>query len=297
MTYREALKWATQTLQAGGVDEAARQAQLLVSHVIGCNLASVLARPQHALTPEQERHLALLLQRSIEARIPVQYLIGTVEFYGLTLRVAPPAFIPRPETEELVALVVDGLTKCGKLPTHILDIGTGSGCIALALARSFPSSHVVGWDVSESVLEIARENARLNRIDHVNFEVVDVMGTVPSGCYDVIISNPPYVTEADYQQLAPELYHEPMHALIGGDDGLHFYRRFAKLFPALLKSHGIFAVECGAGQARQVAEILGAERTVICRDSAGIERFVVGSADASRSMLRVFSLQNVIAAP
>ncbi len=269
----------------------------MLCHVLGTGLANLIAHPELCLAPCQCEQLIDLIDQRIYDRLPIQYLIGTVDFYGLTLHVTPTVLIPRPETEQLVAFVIELLDQIGIVPARILDIGTGSGCIALALARAFPQSTVIGWDVSEAALLVARENAQVNGISNVEFVLRDVMQNLPSEHFDLIVSNPPYVAMTDYTLLEPELYHEPKIALTDESDGMQFFRRYAEIFPSLLATDGIFAVECGAGQAQTIAALFSSFETALYTDAAGIERYVVGSNTTVGAMLRNLALHNAALVP
>lgn len=288
-TWRSTLFTLERYLQAHSIAEARREAEILLCFVLKVTMAEVIAYPERVLSHHQQLQLATLLLQRVEQRLPLQYLIGTVPFLGVKLQVNRNVFIPRPETEYMVEKVVAWCRRAGIVPRTILDIGTGSGNIALALARAFPSSHVVGWDVSADALAVARVNAEHNRIENVEFVQQDVFSTVPSERYDLIVSNPPYISRAEYAELQPELYHEPMIALTDDDDGMRFYRRYKELFPKILAEQGIFAVECGIEQAAVVArEFSECLAVTTDYDFAGIERYVVGVHGAEEGLLRFF---------
>ncbi len=269
----------------------------MLCHVLGSGLVELVAHPELCLAPCQCEQLVELIDQRIHDRLPIQYVIGSVDFYGLTLHVTPSVLIPRSETEQLVAFVIELLNQTGILPARILDIGTGSGCIALALARTFPHSTVIGWDVSEAALLVARKNAQVNGISNVEFVLRDVMQDFPSEHFNLIVSNPPYVAITDYTSLEPELYHEPKIALTDESDGMRFFRRYAEIFPGLLADDGIFAMECGAGQAQTIAAMFSSFVTALYTDAAGIERYVVGSNTAVGAMLRNLALHNAALVP
>ena len=297
LTYRSALRRTEQVLMQHAIAEARHEARLLVCHVVGCSLATLYAHPEHLLTRVQEELLSELLERRVGQRFPLQYLLGTVEFYSLSLRVTPHVLIPRPETEQLVALIVELLREVAIIPARVLDIGTGSGCIAIALGRAFPSSRVTGWDVSSDAVALARENAESNGVRNVEFICGNILEQLPSERFDLIVSNPPYLSQTEYTQLEPELYHEPPNALTDGSDGLRFFRRYAEIFPSLLTDGGIFALECSDGQSRSVAALFGTRSVAICRDDYNVERFVVGCNGQLASVLPTFRLRKAAFVP
>lgn len=280
-----------QRLRAVGIAESCREAELLVRAVTGCSVLDVHTHPERTIDTASVERLDRLVEQRVQSRVPIQYLVGSVVFYGLDVAVTPAVLIPRPETETLVAGIVATYRRVGVEPRRILDIGCGSGCIALALAHEFRSAQVVGWDVSESALAVAHANAERNGIANAIFERVDVFDCVPlERRFDLIVSNPPYIAADEYAQLEPELHHEPRVSLTDDGDGLRFFRRFAELFPDLLSADGCFALECGFGQSHAVAELLADAKAVIASDEAGIERFVIGSYCFSHPVLRNFSL-------
>ncbi len=194
---------------------------------LGWDMAQFDLRRGEALSESELLKVYMPLKR-LRAGEPLQYVLGTVEFHGLQLRIGPGVLIPRPETEELV----DRIIRTGKVPGTIVDIGTGSGCIALALKKAFPSAHVLGIDVSEAALVQARENARTNGLE-VEWVRADVLSLdrVPVSSADLIVSNPPYVPLSDANDMSEHvLAHEPHVALfVADDEPLLFYRTIATL--------------------------------------------------------------------
>jgi release factor glutamine methyltransferase len=214
-----------------------------------------------APAPDAIGRFEALLARRL-AREPLQYVLGTAEFAGLTLEVGPGVFIPRSETEVLVERVETRLRArfggCAAAP-RILDVGTGSGAILLALMERFPDATGVGVDVTAEALVWARRNAvRMGMDARVRFVEGDLLGAVGSNeRFDAVISNPPYVTRREMEQLAPEIRdHEPAVALDGGEDGLDLLRRLIPQAPARLSSGGLLALEIGITQGEAVRDIL-----------------------------------------
>ena len=209
------------------------------------------------LTPQQEQRMAsLLLSRT--RRTPLQYLLGTQGFYGLELRTDARALIPRQETETLCETGIAHLRALGPLPPpEALDLCTGTGAIALALAHECPFARVAASDLSGEALSLARENARRLGLP-VAFFAGDLFDAVGERRFDLIVSNPPYIPTDECARLQPEVRFEPRMALDGGADGLDFYRRIAREAPAHLSARGMLAVEAGDGQAAAVASLFEA---------------------------------------
>lgn len=210
---------------------------------------------------------------------PIQYILGETEFCGLPFHIGPGALIPRPETEELVELIRSRNSLVG---AHILDIGTGSGCIAVALAKWLPSSKVAAWDISDDALRIANENARINQVE-VAFERVDVLTFEPvegqKGNLDILVSNPPYVriSEADEMD-ANVLDHEPHVALfVENNDALLFYRVISKLAFELLKPGGSLYFEINSYLGKETLEAVKAlpfKEVLLIPDISGKDRMI-----------------------
>ena len=232
---------------------------------------SELASSDKLLVPSAVRALDALAEERLKGR-PLWYILGSTDFYGCEIKTDERALIPRPETELLAELAV----KAAKEGDALLDMCTGSGCIAVALAKYCADRHVsvTAADKSTEALALAAENAAANGAE-VRLLESDLFASV-EGTFDIIVCNPPYVKRGDLADLQREVRdYEPLSALDGGEDGLDFYRRLAAEAPAHLKEGGMLLVECGAGQARDVAQqFCSFARVSIIRDYAGIERFV-----------------------
>ena len=233
-----------------------------LSDVLGTAEAQSVSRilSEYLLSGQDGYNPALTTQciDRIRTGEPVQYVVGYTWFYGLQLHVSPDVLIPRHETEELVEWVIDdnrGKAENGMM----LDIGTGSGCIACALKAQLPAVRITALEVSEKALEIARANARHHMLD-VMFMHMDILSEVPTNRYDVIVSNPPYVTAEEFQGLDPSVrQYEPGIALTApSDDGLIFYRRLASVADEILMPHGSVYVELNEFHAAEIEEIFRA---------------------------------------
>jgi release factor glutamine methyltransferase len=270
----------TESLAAAGIEAARSEAWLLLAAASGRSRTSLMAGGLDGLTAGQERHLADMVRRRL-AREPMAYILGEREFWSLPFRVSPAVLIPRPETETVVEAALTQIPDRG-LPLRILDLGTGSGCLLLALLSELPYAEGLGVDLSEPALELARANAEhLGLAGRARFERRS-WGAGLDGVFDLIVSNPPYVGAADLASLEPEVRDfEPQTALIAGPDGLDAYRALIPDCVRLLAEGGSVALEIGQGQGDAVAELLaGVGLAVVERrpDLAGIERCLVARA-------------------
>jgi release factor glutamine methyltransferase len=279
-TVRDALAAAIDAMTAAGVDQPRLDAELLLGEAMGCERAALMADRGAEVPAPAARMFGEMMRRRLR-REPVAYILGRKGFRDLELAVDQRVLVPRPETEMLVELALE------LQPARALDVGTGSGAIALAVADELPDCAVVATDTSPGALEVARGNAeRLGLADRVRF----LEGTLPEGGFDLVLANLPYVAESDWPTLQPEVTQwEPREALLAGPDGLDAYRAlfssgrvaaFARMAEETGKSAGrLVAVEVGEGQAEAVGALMreagfGAIETR--RDLAGIERIVVG---------------------
>ena len=213
--------------------------------------------------------------------MPFSRILGCREFYSLDFTVTPAVLDPRPDTETLIDALLE-VCPDRSAPLRLLDLCTGSGCIALTFLHLYPNARAVGTDISEAALQIAQQNARRLQCSE-RFQAVCADGTAGlRGPFDVVVSNPPYIPSADIDNLAPEVRcFDPHSALDGGADGLRFYRAFAAQVPALCGPGAYFLLECGEGQSATVIELLtlnGFLNAQVRCDAAGIERCVTGQA-------------------
>ncbi len=256
MTLEEWLKRGAAQLGVGPHPERARRdADALVLHVLGKNKAWLMAHASEFLADEQARSYAALIDRRLAGE-PIQYITGETEFYGLPFRVTRDALIPRPETEHLVEKVL--ALAAGFRTPRIVDIGTGSGAIAIALAHKLLHAQIAATDLSAAALALAEENARRNGVA-VRFLEGDLLAPLAGELFDIIVSNPPYVPSADRATLSVEVRdHEPALALFAGPDGLDVYRRLIPAAFATLTPGGFLALEIGYGQAASMQTLLAA---------------------------------------
>lgn len=251
-------------------------ARALLSHVLRRDAAYLIAHADDALdAAAAERFRALAARRA--AGEPVAYLTGEREFHSLTFKVTPAVLIPRPETELLVELALERIPEGHA--SRVLDLGTGSGCIAVSIAKARPSAHVVAVDRSEEALAVARDNARQLGAGNVAFRASEWYGALGSELYDVIVSNPPYVASGDAHLQQGDLRYEPQAALASGADGLDAIRAIVAGAPAHLAAGGWLVIEHGYDQAARCRELM--ERADLQfvstrRDLAGLERVSSG---------------------
>ncbi len=237
-------------------DRARRDAETLLLHLLGKNRAWMLAHLDDELGYEwAEQYIALLERRF--AGEPIQYIVGEAEFYRLPFRITPDVLIPRPETEHAVEKALELAAKF--LNPRIVDVGTGSGAIAVALAHELPEAFVTATDLSAMALNVARENAERNGVaERIRFFEGDLLEPVAGEQFDIVVSNPPYVPEGDRESLAVEVReYEPGQALFAGADGLEVYLRLIPQAFAALAPGGYLVLEIGHGQEPPVGALLG----------------------------------------
>jgi release factor glutamine methyltransferase len=270
---REALDGAITAIAAAGCETPRLDAELLIAHVLGVSRERLLTDRDLTVSGPAVRAVQNVVRRRAVQREPVAYITGVRAFRRLQLAVDRRALIPRPETELLVEIATASLPA----DVRVLDVGTGSGAVALALADERPDLHVAGSDLSEDALALARANGERLRL-RVEWLHADLLTGIPDE-YEAILSNPPYVAESQRAELAPEIvHHEPPGALFAGPDGLDCIRALIAQVAAREQVRTI-ALEHGVGQADAVAELMGAAgfRDIRSeRDLAGIERVTVG---------------------
>ncbi|MFM8469970.1 MAG: peptide chain release factor N(5)-glutamine methyltransferase [Limisphaerales bacterium] len=255
MTVLEVIQRSTEFLQRHGVDSPRLQIELLLAHILKLPRLQLYLNHERALAETELAALRALEPRRAK-REPLQHLVGSAAFLGLDLAVSPDALIPRPETEPLVELTAAALAKI--TTPAVLDFGTGTGCIALALATTCPSASIHALDISAPALALARRNADVLKLsDRVAFHLGDGFTALPPELrFDLIVSNPPYIPAAEIATLQPEVRDfDPRLALDGGADGLDFYRRLAAESPAWLRAGGGLFAEFGDGQGDAVKSL------------------------------------------
>jgi release factor glutamine methyltransferase len=268
---------AAAALSAAGVAEPRRLARRLVSGALAIPQPDLFSHPERALDEQQISRVRALVRRTVDGE-PISRIFGKREFWGLEFSLSADTLDPRPETETLIEGVLRREPN-RSAPHRLLDLGTGTGCLLLALLAEFQAASGVGIDVAESAVRTAARNAvNLGLADRARFVVGD-WATAVSGKFDVILANPPYIASEALARLPREVAcHDPWRALDGGEDGLRSLRAIAEAAPRLLFRHGILATEIGAGQADAVAAIMKDNSLLVDgieKDLAGIARCVV----------------------
>jgi release factor glutamine methyltransferase len=277
----EILQKTTDFFAQKGVENPRFNAELIVGHALGLKRMQLYLQFERLLSEPDLEKMRLLVRRRA-SREPLAYVLGETEFYGLKLKTDRRALIPRPETEELVELVVTQLKTAPTPPQRLADLGTGTGCIALALAASFPESSFTALDASDEALALARENAVACKLeDRVSFLKSDWLSALPSDeRFDAIVSNPPYLTEQEAAETQPEVQkYEPHAALASPDEGIADLRKIIQAAPAYLKPGALLALETGIDQHAKLLELMAAAGFVDVaskKDLSGRDRFVTG---------------------
>ena len=268
----EALQAARVRLEATSGNPR-RDAEQLLAHLLGCDRVALVTHPERLLSAIETAAFESLVNRRLASE-PVQYITGVQEFFGLPFEVSPAVLIPRPETEHLVEAVLERFDR--EANPRIIDVGAGSGAIAVALAHALPRSRVTAVDVSQSALEVARRNAQRNGVaGRVTFLLSDLLAAVDGAGYDAVVANPPYIAEAEV--LEPQVAnYEPHSALYAGPSGLEVYERLIPQAGNVLKPHGWLLLEIGYGQSPALARLLRDWAGVtFLNDLQGIPRVVV----------------------
>lgn len=274
-TVLKVLKWTSGYLAERGIDSGRLDAELLLADLLQLDRVGLYLNFDRPLTAEELASYRERVGRRAR-REPLQYILGRTEFWSLSFRVGPAVLVPRPDTE---VLVEEALARVAT-EARILDVGTGSGAIAVALAHELADARVTAVDISAEALAVAAQNARDNGLaERIAFIRAD-LHALPEGQYDLVVANPPYIAEGEFAGLMPEVRdYEPQLALAGGADGLDAYRALARQAPRLLTAGGWLLVEIGAGQAAAVGELLaeaGLEECFTRDDYAGLPRVVGG---------------------
>jgi release factor glutamine methyltransferase len=254
--------------------------ELFLTAILDCKRSDLYTHPP-ILNDEQQKRLDKMRARRLAGE-PVQYITGFTEFFGYRFDVGPGVLIPRPETEVLADLLIKELKAQAKKAYFILDIGTGSGCLATTLVKELPNCRAVALDISSEALVFARRNAKLNGVeDRIEFVERDVFWFMDETLhkFDAVVSNPPYISTCGMNHLPVDVRYEPELALEGGADGLHFYRYIIPASRKVLKSDGVLAVEHGDGQSKELQNLFaitaGWDKIQSFKDNAGRDRIVM----------------------
>ena len=274
------LRRAADHLKNHHISEPRASAELLLGHVLGLDRVSLYLNAKRPLEAEELEGFSRCLERRLR-REPVQFITGTQEFWSLALTVTPDVLIPRPETELLVEALLDFARETGARQMRLMDVGTGSGAIAVAAARELPKAVVVAGDLSLAALKLARDNARRHQVsERILFLCMDLFCGLGRTLFDAVVTNPPYVKSSDFSLLPREIRdYEPRYALDGGEDGLQTIRAIIDQAPDFLRSGGILALEMGAGQAEVVGALVSRTNRYrgqhMLKDYSAIDRVLI----------------------
>ncbi len=276
-TIAAVLKWATDDFRSRGIENPRLDAEVLLGRAIGASRTQLVIDMLKPLAPEELARFRDMVKRR-RAREPVAYILGEREFYGRTFRVDSRVLLPRPDTETLVDVAL-ARTRHASMSARVLDLCTGSGCVAITLARERPTTQVIAADKSEGAIAVASENALRLGAYNVACVVCDLFGEM-KGPFDLITANPPYIATAEVEGLSPDIVKfEPRLALDGGASGDDVVARIIEGAPERLEKGGVLAVEVGAGQAERAFALMrkrGFQDVERARDYARIERVVSG---------------------
>jgi release factor glutamine methyltransferase len=278
-TIRSELNAAVAVLSAAGIGNPRLEARLLLRHVLGLSMETLIGHPEHIVAEDERAALRPLVARRA-SREPLAYIFGEREFWSLSFRVTPDTLIPRPDSETLIEAALAHVADRHR-PLRILDLGTGSGCLLLALLAELPAASGVGVDLSAAALAVARDNALVLGLAHRAAWVQGNWSDAISGTFDLVVANPPYVAEAELSRLAPEVARfEPRLALNGGADGLDSLRALGPDLARLASPDSLILIEIGADQAVSASALLinyGLRDVKIIKDLSGNSRCLAAS--------------------
>jgi release factor glutamine methyltransferase len=273
-TVIDIVRWGSDYFKEKEIDSPRLTIELMLCEVLDINRIDIYTQFEKPLTQLELDRLREMVSRRVKHE-PLQYIIGKTNFYGLTILLDKNVLIPRPETEMLVDILLKD-TGDKERKYKILDIGSGSGCISVAIGSHLPNADVTALDSSEEALLLTEKNAELNAVKNIKYLKCNILQDFPSEKkFDIIVSNPPYISLRDYNELEPEvLKYEPEAALTDRGDGLTFYRRLSHIFKYITAPGGLMYLEFGYGQAEEINAINEAAglKSEIYKDLSGIER-------------------------
>lgn len=276
-TVIDIIRWGTNYFTEKGIDSPRLTIELLLCKILECERIYLYTNFEKPLSNDELSYLKELIKRRIK-REPIQFIIERTKFYDAELILNKSSIVPRPETELLVEYA-DKFIQNNSEIREILDIGTGSGCIAISLAKRYPDINFHAIDISSEALMLAEKNAIYNGLNNINFYKLDILKMIPTKKFDMIISNPPYISYKEYQALEPEVLFEPKDALTDNFDGLTFYRRFSEIFSKILVKNGTFLLEIAYNQSEEVFCLFEQKgfKISFVKDWNGIDRIVIGN--------------------
>lgn len=269
------INWSKDYLSKYSVDSPRLTIELMLTHILNIERVNLYTNFDKPLSNSELTEIRGMIQQRIK-RVPLQYILGYVNFYGNKFIVNEDVLIPRPETEELVQKVINDTDKEKKI--KILDIGTGSGCIAISLAKNLPNAEITAIDNSTSALKVAKQNSIELGVENIKFVYADILTTKPLLKYDLIISNPPYISNLEMNSIEAELLYEPQNALTDSSDGLNFYRRYVTIFKEILSYEGKFYLELNSSSSDEIKELFDNDYKVeVIKDISECKRILVGT--------------------
>ncbi len=282
-TIQKLLNWTTEYLTSKGIDSPRLSAELLLSHVVGLKRIELYTQFDKSIAKEQLDRLHELVKRASQNE-PIAYLVGRTEFYSLELDITPDCMIPRPETELLVERAIEFL-RTRTEEQFVCDLCTGSGCIAVAIARNYPDCRIIATDISDAALSVAAKNIEKHQLgDRIRLLCGDLFDPLVPHLdvdkFDLIVCNPPYVSAAEFEKLGKNVKdYEPKLALFAGEDGLDTYRRIVEKVDAFLKPNGALMLEIGYNQGQAVKQLLEQagcfSRIIVEKDTGDNDRIAI----------------------
>jgi release factor glutamine methyltransferase len=278
-TTRKLLDWIAQAFADRDLDSPRLSAEILVSHILQCDRLRLYMDPDRPAAPDEREALRTLVKRAL-AHEPIQYLTGTAWFFGLPFHSDKRALIPRPSTETIVEQVLQHARRSDAGPMRsIADLCTGSGCVAIALAKNLPEARIIATDLSEDALELAKENADRHAVaDRIDFRQGHLLEPLAAETFDAITANPPYIPDHEWAAIEPNVKdHEPHLALKGGPEGLDLVRPLLESVKTHLRPGGWAVVEtaaCHARDAAAIAERAGLTNIAVLQDHESLDRVI-----------------------
>lgn len=280
-TISSLLDWTTLYFTKHGIESPHLEAEILLSHSLSLKRIDLYVQHERVLNEEELKAFKSLLLRRVRKE-PTAYIIGYRPFMSLDLAVTKDVLIPRPETEQAVQAVLDNAKSVNKEKIEILDLGAGSGAIAVSIAYYLKNCRVTATDISDKAIQVAKSNAQKHGVsDRINFLAGDLFGPVKTGSpFDIIVSNPPYIPSAEIPKLQPEIKnYEPVSALDGGPDGMDFYRKILKDIDPFLADNGYLILEVAFDQATRISDLIKEkgifEGPKIVKDHGDIDRVII----------------------
>lgn len=269
------LNWGSDYFDNKNISESRLNIELILSHILNYDRINLYLNYEKPLNDSELSQIKDLVKRKI-SREPIQYIVGKTQFLKYSIGVNPSVLIPRPETELLVDLIFRKIFKKENL--KILEIGTGSGCISIALGDYFKDAEILSIDYSSDALKVAESNSINNNVKNIKFHKMDILNNIPNEKFDLIVSNPPYISEKEFVTCEPEVqYFEPKSALSDYGDGLSFYRRFNNIFEELLNDDGMFFLEIAYNQKIELENIFQSLYNIdIYNDFSNLPRYLFG---------------------